>query len=162
MTALKLKSSILRQPVHLLATGFGVGLSRFAPGTAGSLLAVLPCWLILDWPWHWKVVLAVAVFVCGVFICHASARRLGVHDHPAIVLDEIAAMLTIMLFVTGTWLWIVFAFAVFRFFDIVKPWPIRDMDHRLSGGLGIMLDDQMAALYTGICLLIAKRIVAIS
>lgn len=71
-------------------------------------------------------------------------------------------MLTVMLFVSTSWPWIVVALGVFRFFDIVKPWPIREMDHRLRGGLGIMLDDQMAALYTGICLLVAQRIVAIA
>jgi phosphatidylglycerophosphatase A len=162
LTAPQLNTAILRDPVHLLATGFGVGLSRHAPGTAGSVLALLPCAWVLAWPWQWQAVLAAAVFVAGVVICDASARRLGVHDHPAIVLDEIAAMLTVTLFVPPGWPWIVVALVVFRFFDIVKPWPIRDMDHRLRGGLGIMLDDQMAAAYTGICLLIAQRIVAIA
>jgi len=157
---MRLRVSILLQPVHLLATGFGVGLAPIAPGTAGSLLALLPCALILDWPWQWQAMLAAVVLFAGIFVCGASARRLGVHDHPAIVLDEIAAMLSLMLFVPSGHFWLVVAFVAFRFFDIVKPWPIRDMDHSLRGGLGIMLDDQMAALYAGICLIIIERILA--
>jgi phosphatidylglycerophosphatase A len=160
LNAPQIKARLLRDPVHLFATGFGSGLSPYAPGTAGSLLALAPCVFLLGLSWQWKAAIAASVFVAGVWICGASARRLGIHDHPGIVLDEIAAMLTITLFIDGGWPWVVPAFVIFRFFDIVKPWPIRDLDHRLSGGLGIMLDDQMAALYTGICLVAAQRIVA--
>ena len=162
MTRPRLKPTVLRDPVHVLATGFGVGLAPYAPGTAGSLLALLPCALVLEWPWQAQAVVALIIFVIGVVVCDASARRLGAHDHPAIVLDEIAAMLTVMPFVAQSWAWLTLALVLFRFFDVVKPWPIRDLDHRLAGGLGIMLDDQMAAVYTGICLVIAQRIGAIA
>ena len=155
-----LQLAVLRNPVHLLATGLGVGLSPYAPGTVGSLLALVPCFWIVGWPWQWQAALAAIVFVAGIFVCGSSAARLGAHDHPAIVLDEVAAMLMLMLVVPSPWPWLVIAFVLFRFFDIVKPWPIREMDHRLSGGLGIMLDDQMAAVYTAICLIVAQRIVA--
>jgi phosphatidylglycerophosphatase A len=146
----------LRDPVHLLAFGFGTGLSPWAPGTAGTALAVPLAWLMLDWPIAWRVATVAVVILGGIMICGASARRLGVHDHPAIVLDEIAAMLALALTLPKHAAWFVSAFILFRFFDIAKPWPIREVDHRLGGGLGIMLDDLMAALYAAACLGIVK------
>lgn len=157
----RLKLGVLREPVHVLATGFGSGLSPWAPGTAGSLLALVPCWLIASFGWPSKLAIAVAAFAVGVWICGASARRLGVHDHPGIVFDEIAAMLTLMLAVpTRSVIELLVAFAFFRVFDIAKPWPIRDMDHRIGGGLGIMLDDQMAALYAAVCVIVTRLVIA--
>jgi phosphatidylglycerophosphatase A len=96
------------------------------------------------------------VVVGGIFVCGQSAKRLGVHDHPAIVLDEIAAFLALALIVPRNAVWFVSAFILFRFFDIAKPWPIREMDHSLGGGLGIMLDDLMAALFAAGCLWIVR------
>jgi phosphatidylglycerophosphatase A len=149
---------LLRQPVHLLALGFGSGLVPRAPGTAGSLLALVPAWLMLELPFPWRVAAAAAVFVAGVFICGASARALGEHDHPAIVFDEIAGVLATALAVPATDPWrLALAFVLFRIFDIAKPWPIRDVDHRLRGGLGIMLDDLMAAAYAAACLVIIQN-----
>jgi len=86
-------------------------------------------------------------------ICGVSARRLGVHDHRGIVFDEVVGMLASSLAMPSRSLtWLVLAFVLFRIFDVVKPWPIRDVDHRLAGGAGIMLDDLMAALYAAVCL----------
>jgi phosphatidylglycerophosphatase A len=93
-------------------------------------------------------VLVVAVMAAaGVWICDASARRLGVHDHPAIVWDEIVGYLALMLLLPAGWPWALAGFAVFRLFDIWKPWPIRQLDHAVPGGLGIMLDDLAAAAW---------------
>ena len=86
----------------------------------------------------------------GIWLCGESARRIGVHDHPGIVWDEIAAICALALAIPSGWPWLLLGFAVFRVFDIFKPWPIRDLDHRLSGGLGIMLDDLMAAVYAAV------------
>lgn len=142
----------LRDPVQLLAFGFGAGLAPRAPGTAGSLVAILPAWLVLGWPLPWRVALILALFVAGVWICGESARRLATHDHPGIVFDEIVGMLTTCLVLADRPLWLLPAFVLFRIFDILKPWPVRDIDHRLAGGFGIMLDDQMAAVYAAVCL----------
>jgi phosphatidylglycerophosphatase A len=142
----------LRDPVHFLALGFGTGLSPWAPGTAGTALAVLIAWLMADWPMLWRIATVAVVILAGIFVCGLSAKRLGVHDHPAIVLDEIAATLALALMLPRHAVWFASAFILFRFFDIAKPWPIREMDHRLGGGLGIMLDDLMAALYAAACL----------
>ena len=139
--------TVLTDPVHLLAFGFGTGLAPKAPGTVGSLPGIALAWLTLPLAMEWRIGVLVALVLAGIWICGESARRIGVHDHPGIVWDEIAGMYMVLLVVPpqiGGW---ALAFGLFRLFDIWKPWPIRDLDHRLSGGLGIMLDDLVAALY---------------
>jgi phosphatidylglycerophosphatase A len=138
---------VLKDPVNFLAFGFGSGLAPVAPGTAGSLLGVALAWFSLPLAPEWRVGIGLVLFVFGIWLCGASARRMGVHDHPGIVWDEIAAMYLVLLTVPpGIALWAL-AFGLFRLFDVWKPWPIRDLDHRLSGGAGIMLDDLAAAFY---------------
>ena len=158
MPAQKLSASLLRQPVHFVALGFGAGLSPKAPGTAGTLIAIVPAWLIAAWSLPAKAALIVALFVFGVWICGESARRLQCHDHPAIVWDEIVGFLATCLVLPAEPFWLLLAFVLFRFFDIVKPWPIRDLDHRLRGGIGIMLDDIVAAAFAAACLLLVRAI----
>jgi phosphatidylglycerophosphatase A len=149
----------LRDPVHLVALGFGAGLAPRAPGTAGSLLALLPAWWCFTLPWPWRVAIVVAVAALGVWICGASARRLGVHDHSAIVFDEIAGLLAASLATPArSFFWFALTFVLFRFFDIAKPWPIREVDHRMRGGAGIMLDDLMAAAYAAVCLMVSRAL----
>ena len=95
---------------------------------------------------------AAALVVSGVWICGESARRIGVHDYGGIVWDEIAGMYVTLLAAPVSLVGWVLAFVLFRITDIVKPWPIRDLDHRIEGGLGIMLDDLVAALYAAVAL----------
>src|SRR5690606_2169654 len=95
---------------------------------------------------------AIAAMAIGIYICGESARRMGVHDHPGIVWDEIAGYTVTMLAAPPHWVWLAVGFALFRFFDIVKPWPIREADHSLSGGLGIMLDDIIAGVFAAVIL----------
>jgi phosphatidylglycerophosphatase A len=147
-----LTRQVLTDPVHFLAFGFGTGLAPFAPGTVGSLLGVLLAWLTLDLGLAAQIGVAIALFLAGIWICGESARRLGIHDHGGIVWDEIAGMYVTLLVAPFTLTAWILAFLLFRAFDIVKPWPIRDLDHRLGGGLGIMLDDFVAALYAAILL----------
>lgn len=147
----RLSPRLLRDPVQLLALGFGTGLSPWMPGTLGSALALVPCWFVAPLPWPVKLAIAAAAFGAGVWLCHVSAERLGEHDHPGIVFDEIAAMLAVTVVLPQSWPLLAAAFVLFRVFDIRKPWPIRDLDHRLPGGLGIMLDDLMAAVYAALC-----------
>ncbi|NIW25138.1 MAG: phosphatidylglycerophosphatase A [Gammaproteobacteria bacterium] len=154
MTDVRPTLATLKDPVHLLALGLGTGLARVGPGTAGTLLAVLPAWLMTQWPWMVRAGIVGTTFVIGVWLCGESARRLGVHDHPAIVWDEIVGFLAVCLVIPPGILWFVAAFGLFRLFDIVKPWPIRDLDHSLGGGIGIMLDDLVAAGYGAACLLL--------
>ncbi len=148
----KISRKVLRDPINFLAFGLGAGLSPVAPGTAGSLVGLALAWGTADLPLILRLVVAVALIVSGVWICGESARRIGVHDHPGIVWDEIAGIYAALLVVPPPlWAW-AFGFGLFRLFDVWKPWPIRDLDHRLKGGLGIMLDDLMAALYTALIL----------
>ena len=152
MRAPRLQARLLLDPTHCLALGLGSGLAPWAPGTAGTLVALFPGWWLQRTAFAPSLLIVLAIVAAGIWICGASARKLGVHDHPAIVFDEIAAMLLLSITIPVGPVWLAAAFIVFRFFDIVKPWPIRDMDHRLGGGVGIMLDDLMAALYSAICL----------
>ena len=147
-----LAKKVLTDPVNFVAFGFGTGLAPFAPGTVGSLLGVALAWLTVELSLEVQVGIAIILSVAGIWICGASARRIGVHDHGGIVWDEICGCyVTLLVAPPELWAWAL-GFLLFRGFDIVKPWPIRDLDHRLSGGLGIMLDDLVAALYAAILL----------
>jgi phosphatidylglycerophosphatase A len=147
---------ILRNPVHFLAFGFGAGLSPRAPGTAGTLVAVPLVWAMLYLDWRVQLACVITAFVVGVFLCGASARQLDAHDHAGIVWDEITGFAITMIGMQPTWPLMCAGFLLFRFFDVVKPWPIREADHRLSGGLGIMLDDVLAGLFSWAILYAAK------
>ena len=144
--------TVFTDPVNFLAFGFGAGLAPVAPGTAGSLPGVLLFWLTLDFGLYVQLTVAAVLVVAGVWICGESARRIGVHDHGGIVWDEIAGMYLTLLAAPLTPIGWLAAFVLFRVMDIVKPWPIRDLDHRLGGGVGIMLDDLVAALYAAVVL----------
>ncbi len=144
--------TVFTDPVHLLAFGFGTGLSPFAPGTVGTLVAFPIAWLTLDLGLASQIAVAVLLILSGIWICGESAKRIGVHDHGGIVWDEVAGMYVTLLLAPPTITGWALAFVAFRLFDIVKPWPIRDLDHRMKGGLGIMLDDIAAALYAMILL----------
>ena len=140
---------ILSDPIMLLAFGFGSGLSKYAPGTMGTLAAV-PLYL-LSIKTGSAVFLGITLFICvlGVWICSVAAKRLGVHDFSGIVWDEVAGYFVTMSFVSFSWPAVCLGFVLFRFFDIVKPWPIRWLDRYISGGMGIMLDDIVAGVVAG-------------
>jgi len=148
----KLSFTLLKNPVHFLALGFGSGLAPKAPGTFGTLMAV-PIYLAIK-DLELSLFLAIITFVTivGVFICERSSKLLGVHDHPGIVWDEFAGFLITMIAVPFDWLWLLLGFILFRFFDIVKPWPIKSVDAKMPGGLGIMMDDVIAGVFAGLCL----------
>jgi len=136
----------LTSPWYFLAFGFGSGLMRRAPGTFGTLAAV-PLWMLLA-PQSLPVYLGVTLlaFLLGIVICDRTAHALGVHDHPGIVWDEVVGFLLTMAAAPCAWWAPVLGFIAFRMFDILKPWPIRWVDRRVTGGFGIMLDDVLAAL----------------
>jgi len=150
---------LMRQPVHWLAFGFGAGLSPHAPGTFGTLIAVPIVTFVMHFGWQVHVAFTVAAFLAGIWICGESARRLGVHDHPGIVWDEIVGFSVTMLAAPPSWYWLLAGFVLFRIFDIWKPWPIREADHRLHGGFGIMLDDVIAGFFAAALLLVLIYVV---
>jgi phosphatidylglycerophosphatase A len=123
-----------------------------APGTAGSVVGVAAAWWLFEWPLVVRIGVVLAVIAFGIWLCGESARRLARHDDQRIVFDEIAGVLLTSLAVAErSVLALALVFVFFRVFDILKPWPIRDVDHSLKGGLGIMLDDLIAALYAAAC-----------
>jgi phosphatidylglycerophosphatase A len=144
----------LRDPVHFLALGFGAGLAPVAPGTFGSLVGLAFALALAPLGLGWNLVAVALAVAAGVWICGESARRLGVHDHPAIVWDEVAGMMIAMLAAPEAWWGAALAFALFRLFDIAKPWPIREIDHGMSGGAGIILDDVLAGVFAALVLMI--------
>jgi phosphatidylglycerophosphatase A len=157
----KLSARLLRDPVHLLALGFGTGLSPVAPGTFGTLLALPLAVGLLEMP-TMAAIAAVAIFVLGgIWICGESARRLGCHDHPGIVWDEIAAFAALAMVLPAGLPWLGLGFLLFRLFDIVKPWPIRELDHRMRGGLGIILDDLAAACFAAIAVRLIEAVATV-
>lgn len=149
MTGRPAARRVLTDPVHFLAFGFGSGLAPWAPGTAGTMVGLAFDVLLRSAGIGWtpRLVIALLVTAAGIWICGESARRLGEHDHPGIVWDEIAGILLTMLAAPAGWRGMLFGFALFRLFDVLKPWPIGWADRRVTGGLGIMLDDTLAALF---------------
>lgn len=151
---------LLRHPAHFVALGFGAGLAPRAPGTFGTLVAI-PIAIGLRAYADDRAFIAVIVvlLVLGAWSAQVTGRALQRPDHGSIVIDEVAAFL-LVLFFTGTTPWrIAIAFALFRFFDIVKPPPIRQLDAALKNGVGVMLDDLLAAAFTLLAFALGQRIV---
>ena len=135
-------------PAHVIATFFGVGMLRPAPGTWGTLAGVLVFGLLhsfLSREAWWG--LTILLFALGCWACERSGRDIGVCDHGGFVVDEVAAVWGLCLVLPEGWGWWTAAFAAFRLFDIVKVWPGSWIDRRLKTGFGVMLDDVFAALY---------------
>lgn len=151
---------LLEKPICFLGFGFGSGLAPVAPGTFGTLPALPIAALLLALglgPWG-LTVLSVVLFFVGIGICDYTEKALGIQDYGGIVWDEIVAMILVLAWTpTGFWWWVL-AFALFRFFDAVKPWPIRFFDAKVHGGFGIMLDDVIAAGFALVVLAIIRWI----
>lgn len=144
--------SVWRNPVHFLACGFGSGAMPVAPGTFGTLVAI-PIYLLLEPLALWTYLAVTALlFLVGIGLCETTARDFGVHDHGGIVWDEIVGYLVTMSLAPSGWQWIVAGFLLFRLFDILKPWPIRSLDRGVTGGVGIMIDDFLAGIYSAVIL----------
>jgi len=149
-----LSAKLLKNPIHALALGFGTGLAPKAPGTCGTLLGLALYWLLQYLAVSPIIFIAITIvcFIAGIWICQYTADALGVHDHPAIVWDEVVGYLITMMFAPSGWLWMLVGFGLFRLFDIWKPWPIRVIDRSVHGGFGIMFDDVLAGVYAAIVL----------
>ncbi|MDR2725659.1 MAG: phosphatidylglycerophosphatase A [Candidatus Adiutrix sp.] len=143
---------------RLIYTGLGLGLSPKAPGTCGTLLGVPLFWLAGDEPWPVQAGLWILVFSLGWWAARRAETELGVHDSPQVVIDEVAGYLTtVFLAPNGPATWIL-GFALFRFFDILKPWPVGWADRCLPGGFGVMADDILAGLYAWLFLRLAMNL----
>ena len=146
-------------PAALIATGFGIGHLPWVPGSWGSLLALLCGWeIVAAGGWVALAAAAIIAFALGVWASARVAGASGLHDPRFVVIDEIAAQWLVLLAAPLDGRWYAAAFLLFRVFDIVKPWPIRLIERRVAGGLGIMLDDVMAAIYALTLLLIGAGV----
>jgi len=145
----------LSDPAILLATWFGIGYLPGAPGTWASLAALPIAWLVAGWAgWPGLAIAAALATAVGIWCAGVYAARSGVEDPGAVVIDEVAGQWVVLLAVPPDPLFYVIGFAVFRFFDIVKPWPVSWADRSVGGGLGIMLDDILAGAY-GLAVMLA-------
>lgn len=138
----------LANPIHFLALGFGSGLAPKAPGTFGTIAAI-PLVYLLGYSTSLTGYLLVTLIasVIGIWLCGKTAHDMMVHDDSSIVWDEIAGLLITMIAVPLSWQTVLLGFALFRIFDILKPWPISYLDARVHGGFGIMIDDILAGLF---------------
>ncbi|ALO45408.1 phosphatidylglycerophosphatase A family protein [Pseudohongiella spirulinae] len=151
--------SVWHNPVHFLAFGLGSGAAPRAPGTFGTVAAVVIYLLLpVSNPLLYSAILLLS-FAVGVWLCGKTARDIGVHDHGGIVWDEFVGYWLTMLMAPPGWFWIVVGFLLFRFFDIIKPWPIRWLDRHVHGGLGIMIDDVLAGLFALVCLQLLAAVI---
>lgn len=144
--------NIFKNPIHFLAFGFGSGLSPKAPGTLGTLVALPIYYFLAQLPLIAFLRVLLFMTIAGFWICEVAERDSGVADHAGIVWDEIVGYLWTMCFITFSWLNVLLGFLLFRLFDICKPWPIHWLDQRVKGGIGIMVDDILAAAYAGLVL----------
>ncbi len=163
----QLRQLAWRHPAGWLALGFGSGLSPIAPGTTGSAMALLLAWLWLQlmawlsWPLLWPSLgMIVLVFVLGVLASDVICNKLKTHDHGAVVVDEFVGQWLVLLVVPVSISGWLAAFLLFRLFDISKPWPIRAADRHIHGGIGVMLDDVLAAGYAVLVVLAYQLLTA--
>ena len=156
----KLRIRDLRDPLALIATGFGCGLAPYAPGTVGSLLGAASWWFLLaGFDGFTQAGIAFIAFAMGVWMIDRLGKRLGLGDEPAVVWDEVVGCWIALSTVPKSLPWVVAAFVLFRIGDIAKPWPISWADRSVKGGLGVMLDDVLAGLAVAATLYAAQLLI---
>ena len=146
MNQINLSTRVWHDPIYFIAFGFGSGLMPVAPGTWGTLAAIPVYLLILNTHWAAYLLVTVLAFILGVWVSDKVTRELGVHDYKGIVWDEVVGYLLTMFMAPKGLTWIILGFILFRIFDVWKPQPIGYVDQKVHGGLGIMLDDVLAAI----------------
>ena len=151
--------TVWRNPIHFFACGFGSGLLPKAPGTYGTLAAIPFYFLLAEFSTLTYVIVLLATFGVGVWLCDIAVKDSGVQDHPSIVWDEMVGYWLTMFLVPVGLIWAFLGFCLFRLFDIWKPWPINLVNDKIKGGFGVMLDDILAAVYAWIVLQIFALII---
>ncbi|MBA2077596.1 phosphatidylglycerophosphatase A [Rhodanobacter sp. PCA2] len=150
------RRALLATPAGWIACGLGSGLAPVAQGTFGSLAALLPWLLLRGLSLPLNLLVIGLGFVLGVWACERAGRALGVDDHRALVWDEFVGLwIALLPALLAPWWAVLASFALFRLFDVWKPWPIRVFDRRLKGGLGVMVDDVVAGAFAAVVLGIA-------
>jgi len=156
-----MSAKLLRHPAGWLATGFGSGFSPKAPGTVGSLVALLPWWLWMRELPHWQYALVLGcAFALGVWASDWVIGKLDSQDPGLVVVDEFVGLWLALFLAPPGWQWMLGGFVAFRLFDIWKPWPVRWADRAVHGGFGTMLDDLLAGGYAWLALHLAEAIIS--
>ncbi|MFK2878934.1 phosphatidylglycerophosphatase A family protein [Rhodanobacter hydrolyticus] len=149
------RGALLATPAGWIACGLGSGLAPAAQGTFGSLAAILPWLLLRELSLPLNLLVIVLGFALGVWACEMAGRALGVDDHRALVWDEfVGQWIALLPALLAPWWAVILGFALFRLFDVWKPWPIRVFDRRLKGGMGVMVDDVIAGVFAAVVLAI--------
>lgn len=138
--------SVWTNPIHFIACGFGFGTFPYFPGTVGTAIAIPLAIMLSHYSLITYIFACIALFCVGIYLCHITNRDFGTDDHPAAVFDEIATFPVVMIAVPFTGYFLLIGFLLFRFFDIVKPGPIRWVDRHVHNGFGVMFDDLLAAI----------------
>ena len=161
MLGAELRRALFAHPAGWIACGFGSGLSPLAPGTAGSLAALLPWLGLRELPLPYYTLAVVLAFALGIWACDWAVAALKIADPGTVVWDEFVGQwiaLTPLLWMPRGVLWIFVGFILFRVFDIAKPWPVSWADRHVGGGLGVMLDDVFAGLYAALAMTLTLRL----
>lgn len=146
--------SIFTNPIHFIACGFGIGIMPIIPGTFGTLMSLPFCLVFSRYSVLMYVLLTLICLAISAWATDVTCRDFGVHDHTATVSDEVSGFLVTMISIPIHWWTLLLAFILFRFFDILKPGPIAWIDQHIHGGLGVVLDDVVAAAFTWIIMLL--------
>ncbi len=136
--------------IKFLASGFFTGYFPVAPGTIGSLVGILVCFFLQDIPFTTYAIVVILILIAGIYISGEAEKIYQAKDSSHIVIDEIAGILFTFIYLPKGIGFLLAGFLVFRFFDILKPFPIRLIDEKIEGGWGIMLDDVLAGIYANI------------
>ena len=155
------RRAVLGHPAGWIASGFGSGLSRYAPGTAGSAAALIPWLGLRELPLVAVVAIIAVAFAIGVWASNVVIGRLRISDPGVIVWDEFVGQwitLLPLLIWPVHWVWLLVGFFLFRLFDVWKPWPCSWADRHVKGGFGVMLDDALAGIYAAMALALVTRI----
>ncbi len=147
---------VWQDPIYFIGFGLGSGAIPIAPGTFGTLFAIPFYLLIATLPLFWYVIVVVLFILFSSYICDRLSKKIKLHDHPGMCLDEFAGFFVTMINAPFGWQWILLGFVLFRIFDIVKPWPINWLDEKIHGGFGMVIDDVVAGLFACVIIQIAK------
>ena len=148
-------SSISDKLIIFLATGCYSGYAPKAPGTVGTLVALIPFFFLQQLTNMAYAIIVVIAILLGIVLCQMADKLMQTHDNKAIVWDEFCGLWITLFMVPAGWYWLIAGFVLFRFFDIIKPFPISWLDRKVSGGLGVMLDDIVAGLFALGCIQLA-------
>src|SRR3990167_6488050 len=152
--------AVWQDPLYFIAFGFGSGAMPFAPGTFGTLMAI-PFYMVLQaLPLAAYLIFVIIFCIFSIWICDRVSRDIGIHDHPGMCIDEFAGFFVTMIDAPPGFTWIILGFVLFRLFDIWKPWPIFFIDKKIHGGIGIVLDDIVAGIFSMVGIQLIKILVA--